>query len=268
MGATSETRSYAALQSTTLENWARGIEDAVTASIFFYYMLKRSKSWVSVDALGERAKFTLRYRNGTAQPYAGYDVQDTTPVDGITASFWPWRQMSVPISISRIEERQNSGEYQQLDLLEQKTAQAMDGILETFTKAFLQGNGINSATAITTAYTSTLGGAVFIDPLPLLGGQTPSSGTIGSIAANVADNGISWWQNQKIASTDTNFASQLKSLRNLYNLCSKGIGGGPDMHLVDQSTAEWYEAALASQNRFTDYQRSDIPFDNVLFRKT
>src|SRR5678810_1017453 len=108
MGAPSDTRTYTALQSTSLVNWARGIEDAGTASLFFCYMLKRSKTWVSVDALGERAKFTLRYRNGTAQPYSGYDVQDTTPVDGITASFWPWRQMSVPISISRIEERQNS----------------------------------------------------------------------------------------------------------------------------------------------------------------
>lgn len=268
MGATSETRTYDALLSTTLENWAKGLEDAITSSIFFYYALKRSKSWVSTDPLGERAKFTLRYRNGNAQPYSRYDLQDTTPMDGITAAFWPWRQMSVPITIDRLSERQNAGQFAQLDLLEEKTNQAMDGIVETFDKAFLQGNGINSATAITTAYTGTLTNAVFIDPLPLLVGQTPTAGTIGSIAANVSDNGVSWWANQKIASTDTNFASQLKSLTNLYNLCSKGIGGGPDMHLVDQNTAEWYEAALRSQNRFTEYQRADIPFDNVLFRRS
>ena len=40
------------------------------------------------------------------------------------------------------------------------------------------------------------------------------------------------------------------------------------MHLNDQATAEWYEAALRSQNRFTDFARADIPFDNVLFRKS
>src|SRR6185369_7717061 len=181
MGATSETRTYDALLSTTLENWAKGIEDAITTSIFFYYMLKRSKSWVGVDSLGERAKFTLRYRNGVAQPYSRYDVQDTTPMDGITASFWPWRQMSVPITIDRLSERQNSGALAQLDLLEEKTSQAMDGIIETFDKAFLQGNGINSATAITTAYTGSLTNSVFIDPLPLLVGHSPTSGTIGSI---------------------------------------------------------------------------------------
>ncbi len=268
MGATSETRTYDALLSTTLENWAAGLEDNITSSIFYWYMLKRSQSWISVDALGERAKFPLRYKNGTADTYSGYDLQDTTPMDGITCAFYNWVQLSVPISISRIEERKNSGQYAILDLLEEKTNQAMDGIHEKFTKAALQGNGINSATAITTAYTSPINGSLFFAPLPLLVGQTATSGTIGGIAANVSDGGVSWWANQKIASTDTNFASQLKSLRNLYNLCSKGIGGGPDMHLVDQSTAEWYEAALASQNRFTEYQRADIPFDNVLFRRS
>jgi len=266
--ATSETRTYDALLSTTLENWAKGVEDNITTSIFAWYMLKRSKSWISVDALGERARFPLRYKNGQADSYSGYDVQDTTPMDGITIAFYPWRQMSVPITISRIEERKNAGQYQMIDLLEEKTNQAMDGIHEKFTKAWLQGNGINSATAITTAYTSPVNGSLFIDPLPLQVGQTPTSGTIGAIAANVSDGGVNWWANQKIASVDTNFASQLKALTNLYNSCSKGIGGGPDMHLVDQSTAEWYEAALRSQNRFTEYQRADIPFDNVLDRVT
>src|SRR6185369_8705192 len=130
MGATSETRTYDALLSTTLENWAKGIEDAITSSIFFYYMLKRSNSWQSVDALGERAKYPLRYKNGQADTYSGYDIQDTTPQDGITAAFYNWCQLAVPISISRIEERKNAGQFAQLDLLEEKSNQAMDGILE------------------------------------------------------------------------------------------------------------------------------------------
>lgn len=265
MGATSETRTYDALLSTTLENWAKGIEDNITSSIFVFYMLKRSKSWQSVDALGERCKMSLRYQNGNAQPYSGYDVLDTMPMDGITAAFYDWVQMSVPISINRLEERQNAGEYQMLNLLEEKSNQAMDGIIERWDKAFLQGNGINTATAITTAYTSTTNGATFVLPLPLLVGQTPTAGTIGSIAANVSDNGVQWWANQKTAATDTNYASFLKDLRKLRNNCSKGINGAPDMHITDQATFELYEAALASQNRYTETQRADIPFSNIAF---
>src|SRR5688572_3233395 len=110
MPATSETRSYDALLSTTLENWAKGLEDTITTSNYFFYKLKKSQSWISVPALGERCKFSLRYKNGNADSYEGYDILDTTPMDGLTAAFFNWHQMAVPISISRIEERKNSGE--------------------------------------------------------------------------------------------------------------------------------------------------------------
>lgn len=265
MGATSETRSYNALLSTTLENWAKGIENTITTSMFLFYMLKRSRSWVGVDALGERAKFSLRYKNTPADSFSGYDIIDTTPQDGITASFWPWRQLATSITINGLEREQNSGEFQMLDLLEEKSQQSLDGIQEKFAKAFLQGNGINSATAITTAYTSPTNGSVFLDPLPLLVGHSPTSGTIGSVAANVSDGGINWWANQQAAATDTNFASFLKDLDHMRNLCGKGIGGFPDMNLVDQATSEFYTACLRNQNRYTDTTRADIPFENVAF---
>lgn len=71
---TSETRSYNALLSTTLENWAKGISDEITTSMFFYYMLKKSGSWISVADPGERAKYSLRYANGNADSYSGLNL--------------------------------------------------------------------------------------------------------------------------------------------------------------------------------------------------
>ena len=71
---TTETRTYDALLSTTLENWALGIEDNITSSIFFYWALKRSNSWKGVDALGERCKYSLRYENGNVDTYAGLNL--------------------------------------------------------------------------------------------------------------------------------------------------------------------------------------------------
>lgn len=267
MGATSETRVSTPLISTTLENWSRTIADQVTASNFFLYMLKRSKNWVGVDALGDRMKVPLRYQNGNADVYANYDPVDTTPLDGITAAYYNWKQMAASITIDGLTEAQNSGEYAMLDLLEEKTNQAMDGINEKFGRAFLQGNGINSATAITTPYTSQTNGRTFVDPLPLLVGNTASAGTIGGISAAVSDNGVSWWQNQKVASSATTFAGLLKELRHLNNLTKQGVDGAADMHLTDMATQEVYEAALRSQNQFTDISRADIPFDNITFNK-
>ena len=83
-----------------------------------------------------------------------------------------------------------------------------------------------------------------MDPLPLLvsyGG----TGTVGGIAAGTE----TWWKNQTVDDSSTTFAGFLKALRNMYNLCSKGGGGGagsPDLHLSNQDTFELYESALAA----------------------
>ncbi len=267
MAQTSETRTYNALLSTTLENWAATIADNITTSNFFYYALKRSGSWISVQGgLGERVKYSIRTDNGQVDSFSGYDLIPVVPLEGITAAFYDWAQCATSITISGLEKRQNAGEYAQINLLEEKTNQAMDGIHEFFNRAMLQGNGINSATAITTKYTSSLNNSVFFTPLALLIGETATAGTIGGIAANTTnDTGVTFWANQKLAATDTNFSTLLRDLRRLRNLCGKGIGGFPDMHLCDQATQECYETALASQNRYVDYKRADIPFDNVTF---
>lgn len=259
---TSETRNYQAIQSTTLENWAKGIADQITTSLFFYHALKKTGSWQSVADPGERARYPLRYQNGNADSYSGYDVMNITPIDGITTAFFDWAQMAVSIAISRKEERQNSGEAKMLDLLEEKTEQCMDAIIELFMKGVIQGNGPNTAAAITTQFTSLTNGSLFVPPLPLLVGHSPSSGTIGSVSAS-----NSWWQNQQAATSCTSYAVFLKVLDHLYNLCSKGVGGPPDINLVDQNVFELYQAALRNQNRYTETTRADIPFDNVAFRK-
>lgn len=264
----SETRAYTALLSTTLENWAKGLGDVVTTSIFFWYWLKRSGSWITVEGgLGERAKYPLRTDNNNADSYSGYDQIPVVPMDGMTSAFYNWCQCATTIAINGLERRQNAGEYQMLNLLEEKTNQSMDGIHEFWTKAFLQGNGINSATAITSPYQSPVNGSTFFTPLPLLIGQTATAGTVGSLACNSTNGkGLSVWANQKRAATDTNFASFFKDLRGLYNDCGKGVGGFPDFHLADQATSEFYEAALASLHTNQSYARADIPFDNVLFK--
>ncbi len=264
----SETRVSNALISTTLENWAKTIGDNVTTALFLWYWLKRNKSWISVEGgLGERCKYPIRADNNTADSYDGYDQIPVVPMDGITSVYYTWCQCASTITISRKEERQNAGEYQMLSLLDEKTGQSMDGITEFFSKAFMQGNGINSATAITTKYTSPINGSTFLTPLPLLISHSPTTGTVGSLANNVTNAaGTSIWANQQAGATDTNFASFMKDLRHMYNLCGKGQGGFPDTHLVDQATAEFYEAALATFHQNQSYARADIPFDNVLFR--
>jgi hypothetical protein len=261
MAPSSLTLNYDAILSTTLFNYRRVLEDAIsTSNAFLFMLMKKSKNgYKKVSDLGERMALPLMYELGNADSYSGYDVLDTTPTDGLTMAFFNWSQASVPISISGIEEKKNGGEERIVSLLESKTKQAELGLQEFFNKRMLQGNG---GTTITSPYTSPMNGSTFIDPLPLQVAYDPTTSTT---VGNINQNTSPWWRNQTKNSVSTTFAGFLKELRNARNNTSKGPGGAPDLHIADQATAELYEAALAASHRNPSYQSADIPFDNVSF---
>jgi hypothetical protein len=183
-------------------------------------------------------------------------------MDGITKAFYEWRQMSVPITISRIEERKNSGELALVGLLKSKTKQALLGIQELFGRALLQGNGKNSATAITTAYTSPVNGASGFDPIPLLVKYDPTSST--SIG-NINQSTYAWWANQYSASSASTFAGFMKELSSLYNKCGAGPGGSPNLFVCDRLVYELYEAAMWAKHQNPSFTKAGYPFDSQNF---
>lgn len=256
------TLNFDAVLSTTLFNYRKSIEDAIsTANAFLFFLMKmRKDGYQIVGDIGDRMMMPLMYELGNADSYSGYDQLDTTPADGITSAFYSWAQAAVPIAISGLEEKKNRGEAKIKDLLKTKTKQAELGLQEFFNKRMLQGA---AGSAITTAYTSALNGSSFIDPLAL---QVAYDPTASVAVGNINQNTYSWWQNKLYAfNAATTFAGFLKGLRHLFNDCSKGPGGPPDLHLTSQGTSELYEAALAAAHRNPSYQVADIPFDNVAF---
>lgn len=259
MPPSSLTLNYDAILSTTLFNWAKTLEDQITKANAFYYALKKAGGYVTISDIGDRMALPLMYELGQADAYSGYDVLDTTPMDGITSAFYDWRQASVPIAISGLEEKKNQGEERIVALLDAKTEQAKGGIIEFFNKRLLIGAGSSS---ITSAYTSSRTGASFIDPLPLLVKYDPTTSTV---IGNINQATYSWWQNKTKNSTSSTYAGFLKELRAARNDASKGIGGPPDFHVTDQATSELYIAALAASHQNPSYQKADIPFDNVAF---
>ena len=259
------TLNYDAVLSSTLMNLHKAgvLHDNISLSNYFLYKLMKVNKSYSGDAEGERMRIALLYEFGPGDVYSGYDVLDTTPADGMTTAFFNWGQLAVQVAISGKEERENAGSATRVfDLLKGKTKQATLKSQDLFARALLQGNGPNTATAVTTAYTSPTNGATFIDPLPLLVHATPSTSiSIG----NISQSTYTWWRNQMLNDASTTFAGFLKNLDKLYNDCTKGPGGRPDLHLCGQYAYELYVAALRNQNRFTDYNKADIPFENVAF---
>jgi hypothetical protein len=263
MPPSSATVNYDAVASACLNNIRPELEDQISKSNALFFELKKTDAWEGTSDLGNQCQVTLMYGLGQTDAYSGYDVLNVDPIDGITAGLWDYGQCATPIAISRIEERKNAGsEVRIFNLLEGKTRQAVLGIQDFFSKAVMQGNGINSATAVTTAYASPTNGASFVDPL---GKLVRYDATTSAVIGNINQSTYSWWQNQYKASGGATFAAILADLDNCYNNCSKGPGGSPNFHICDQSTFELYQKCLWAKHQNPSYSAASYPFETLNF---
>lgn len=265
MGATSLTRLYESVLTSTLDMIRPVIEDQISTGTKLLYFYKKKGNWKGVSAGGAKYAVPLMYEIVGSDSYSGYSTLDVAPFEGVTDAFFDWRQSASHVTISGLEEFQNRDAegVRVLDLLKLRTKQALLGIEDFFSRGLMQGQGKNDTTSITSAYVSPLNGSVFLDPLPLIVKFDPTtSTTIGSV--NEATN--TWWQNKTSTSSASSFAAFLKELRALYTQCSRGPGGSPDFHVCTLGTFDLYESALAASHRNPDYQKADIPFESVLFK--
>jgi hypothetical protein len=182
--------------------------------------------------------------------------------DGITSAFFTWAQLSVSITIARLEERQNSGKSAALSLLQSKTTQAMNSLKELVNNSIVAGkisSGASSATGQFIARTGRMdSGASSVLPLPAIVDASPTrSVAIGNINGNT----YSFWNNQASnISSITTYAGYKNGLNHLYNNCSRGVMGSPDLLLGSQVAYEQYWNALNNQERYviTNQKTVDI----------
>ncbi len=248
----STTRNYDALLTTTLSNMQPRIHDNITKGNKFLAWLKSRGRFRMVNG-GDRVKVGLMHaQNSTADIYSGYGTLDTTPQDGITSAFYDWSQLSTSIAISRKEERQNSGSSQVVSLLGTKTNQAEASIKELLNNCLVSGkisSGASSDLGQFVARTGTLDTGAS-GPLPLsalIDANASRSVSVGNINGNTH----SFWRNIATDSASTTFAGLKADFNKMYNDCSKGVGGSPDLMLGSQNSWETYHNSLQSQERFT-----------------
>lgn len=251
MAATSRTEVYDAVLTTTARHMNGDIRDNITRSNKLVAWLDGHGKKRRVSG-GERIKVPLMYeQNAAADIYGGYGSLDTTPADGITAAFYPWAQMAVPITISGLEQRQNNGPEQIKDLLRAKMMQSEASAMELLNHAIVSGKLASGATGSTNQFVALTGrlDSSASGPLPLpalIDADDDRSVTIGDINGNTE----SWWRNVIKASSASSYAGFKTELTNLYNTVRRGVGGPPDLAIGDQLVWELYFASLQSQERY------------------
>lgn len=266
---------YDSLLSTTLDAYVGGgsMFDNVFKDSAFLAALRLNEA-VQTQNGGERIRAPLMYGdNSTIKSYSGSESLDTTLQDGHTTAFYEWKEIGGTIGITRKEERQNSGEAAIINLLQAKIKQAEMTMRETLNTQLIQGT-VSSATFVP--------GNDAKDLYPLgyfLRKLNATNPTTGGNVGNISNSANSWWRHKTAVAdsgsldTGNSFALSVSTykglqvaLKRLYNHCSRGTGGAPNLAIGDQTTYETYESSLNENVRYTNTKMADLGFDNIKLR--
>ena len=229
--------------STTLKNYVPKLTDNIFSARPLFYALTNGQTIRRISG-GAKIVVPIIYgTNSTAGSYSGTDTISTTAQTGISAAEYDWKQYAATVTINGIEEAQNNGEAQIIDLLEGKIFQTQETIIENL-NTMLFGNGTGNSNKDWLGLSALVG----------------STGSPGGIDATDSDN--SWWRS---AVTNQGGAITVAAMATLYNNCSVG-NDQPTICITGQNQYEAYEALLDGQIRYTDTDMADGGFQNLLFK--
>ena len=264
---------YDALLTTTLAAYRKQLYDNIFKDSAFLAYLRLTDAVKKQDG-GERIAIPLMYEdNKTVKTHGGYSTLDTTPQDGLTTAFYEWAEIAGTISISRKEERQNSGEGRLLNLLESKIKQAQMTITEKLNGDLVLGTVSSSTFVQDTAEDGSYG----LNPLAYFLRKEKATDPTTNDCGNIAGDTYRWWRhrvgvlganagsvsNEDFAVNVSTWSGLKVALKRMYNYCGRGTGGSPDLVVMDQVTYESYENALDDKVRYMNTKMADMGFDNI-----
>lgn len=235
---------------TTIRNRSRKLADNVSDNTALLHTLK-SKDKIKTFSGGRNIVQELEYaENSTYKRYSGYETLDISPSDVFTAAEFEIKQAAVAVSVSGLEQLQNSSKEQMIDLLEARIKNAERTMVNNLS-ADIYSDG-------------TADGGKQIGGLQYLVSDSPTSGTVGGI------NRASWsfWQNQLYdfsANSATPGSDTIQTAMNqLYLLCARSTDK-PDLIVADNTYFRYYWESLQANQRFTDEKMAAAGFDNLKF---
>lgn len=208
---------------------------------------------------------------GEANSYGPWQQIQVNAVSGISAAQFPWRQLYATIIISGLEEAQNNGKEQMINLVEAKVMQAEETLKDLLSKMLY---GTRGGAALPTDFTPF---TTLIDATGAAGGITPA-------AAPAPEN--NWrspmWDAAAQTGTDDQGAAITmpgaaptapydgkeieQVLRHMFLLASDGGSDHVDAIFSGRGWFEAYEASLTPQVRYTDTSKANLGFQNLLFK--
>ncbi|UIY60073.1 phage major capsid protein [Burkholderia cepacia] len=238
---------------TTLRNRTGKLADNVTKNNALLYRLRRRGNVKTVSG-GRTIVQELEYaENGTFKRYSGYEALNISPSDVFTGAEFNYAQAAVAVSISGLEQLQNSGEDAIIDLLESRIKNAEKTLVNNI--------------ALDCYSDGTADGGRQIGGLQLLVSATPTTGVVGGIDASTSIG--SFWRNTAFsavtngggAATSANIQSYMNRV---YVQQVRGTDR-PDLIIADNNYFRLYLESLQAIQRITSNEMGEAGFDSLKY---
>jgi len=234
---------------TTIESRTRRLADNVTNNNAILSRLS-ARGKVKNFSGGSKILQELTFaENQNAGWYSGYDLLPVGVSDVISAAEYDIKQAAVPVVISGLEQLQNSGREQMIDLMEGRMS-----VAESTMANLITGGLYSDGTAAGGKELSGLEAALPVDPT-----AAPYGGIDGAT--------FTFWQNRVSDQTAAAGldATQIQGFWNLlYSQLCRGMDK-PDLILADSTVWNTYIASLQAQQRFSNTNSADAGFTSVKF---
>jgi hypothetical protein len=237
------------LLSTTLRNRQSELRDNMSDNVALYNRL-RKKSRMMLDG-GRDIVFPLEYaENGSFQFYSGYEQLSVSVNDFIDAAVYDWKQASIAVSISGLEQIRNSGRAAVIKLLTAKINNARRTFVNQMgSQVYADGTGSGG---------KEIGGLELISPYT-------NTNTVGGISANT----YTWWRNQILDFSTSNSAATTVSniqaaMRTLYISCNRN-NDKPDLIPMDNVYYNLFWGSLTAIQRITSDGDATAGFTGLKF---
>jgi hypothetical protein len=231
---------------TTIQSRTRKIADNVTKNnALTAYLNKRGnrKTFSGGNTILQELSFAENANGGW---YSGYDLLPVAAQDVISAAEFAIKQLACPVVMSGLEQLQNAGREQMIDLIEARINVA-EG-----TMANLMAQGVYSDGTTFGGKTLTgLDAAVAITPTNTYGG--------------IDRNTWAFWKNK---STTAGTALTPTTVQNAMNTMWASLVRGsdqPDLIVMDNAFWGLYVASLQAQQRFTSPETGNLGFSTLKF---
>lgn len=232
---------------TTIENRSKKNADNVTKNNALYSRLSQKGNIKTIDGGSVIFQELLFAENGNAGWYSGYDLLPVAAQDVISAAQYDIKQAACPVTISGLEQLQNSGREQMTDLLEGRLTAC-----EATMQNLLAGGAYSDGTAAGGKQIVGLDAAVPVNP---------AAGIYGGINRAV----WTFWQSKTttLGAAVTNLTVQ-GAMNTMWASLVRGMDR-PDLIIMD--TVWWgaYMASLQAIQRFTSPGKANLGFPSIEF---